>query len=92
MEEIYVGAGSAYTDVYIVADKYENLESPNRFNITCNNNKIIVIYKDTNTYMGVPTMNGLDIPMVSSTFTDNDILYNVLTSVNSYTGAFNITI
>ena len=37
-------------------------------------------------------MNGIDIPMVSSTFTDNNIVYNVLTSVNSYNGNLIITI
>lgn len=91
MEEIYVGVGSTYSDVFIAANKYENLESPSRFNITANN-KIIVIYPSTNTYVGIPKMNGIDIPMVASTFTDDNIQYNVLTSINNYNGNLIITI
>ena len=92
MEEIYVGVGSTYSDVFIAVDKYENLESPSRFNITANNNKIIVIYPTTNTYVGVPKMNGIDIPMITSTFTDDNVQYNVLTSINSYNDNLIITI
>ena len=92
MEEIYVGVGSSYSDVFITANKYENLESPSRFNLTANSNKIIVIYPSTNTYVGVPTMNGIDIPIVTSTFTDDNIQYNVFTSINNYNGNLIITI
>ena len=87
-----MGAGSTYTDVFIAADKHEAVKSPSKFNITANNNKIIIIYPSTNTYVGVPTMNGIDIPMVTSTFTDDDVQYNVLTSVNSYNDSLIITI
>ena len=90
--EIYIGAGSTYTDVFIAADKHEAVKSPSRFNITANNNKIIIIYPNTNTYIGTPQINGIDIPIISSTFTDNDIVYNVLTSVNNYNGNLTITI
>lgn len=92
MEELYVGTGSVYTDVFLPSNKYENLESPNRFNITCNNNNIIVIYNDNNTYMIPPKMNGMDIPMTASTFTSDGKTYNVLISNNTYTGTFNIDI
>ena len=92
MEEIYVGGGATYVDVYIAANKHTNVESPTRFTAICNNNKIIVVYKANNTYMGIPRINGMDIPMISSTFTDSDVVYNVLTSVNSYTGTFNVDI
>ena len=92
MEEIYVGVGSNYSDVFIDANKYENLESPSRFNVTTNNNKIIVIYPSTNTYVGVPKMNGIDIPMVASTFTNDNVQYNVLTSNSNYNDNLVITI
>lgn len=92
MEEIYVGVGSNYSDVFIATNKYENLESPSRFNITATNNKIIVIYPSTNTYIGVPKMNGIDIPVIASTFTYDNVLYNVLTSNNSYNDSLIITI
>ena len=92
MEEIYVGAGSDYNDVFIQADKHENVESPTRFNVTANNNKIIIVYPNTNTYETVPKMNGIDIPIVTSTFTDDDIQYNVFTSINNYNGNLIITI
>lgn len=92
MEEIYVGAGSDYNDIFIQADKHENIESPTRFNVNANNNKIIIVCPNTNTYEGIPKMNGIDIPIVTSTFIDNTIQYNVFTSINTYNGNLIITI
>ena len=92
MEEIYIGVGSDYTDVFIQANKHENVESPTRFNVNANNNKIIIVYPNTNTYESIPTMNGIDIPIVTSTFTDDNIQYNVFTSINNYNGNLIITI
>ena len=92
MEEIYVGTGSDYNDVFIQADKHENVESPTRFNVNANNNKIIIVYPNTNTYESIPKMNGIDIPIATSTFIDDNIQYNVFTSINNYNGNLIITI
>ena len=92
IKEIYIGVGSTYSDIFIYDNKYENIKSPSTFNITANNNKIIVIYPNTNFYISIPKLNGIDIPFVNSTFTDDDIQYNVFTSINNYNGNFNITI
>ena len=92
IKEIYIGVGSTYSDIFINDNKYENIKSPSTFNITANNNKIIVIYPNTNLYISTPKLNGIDIPFVNSTFIDNNIQYNVFTSINNYNGNFNITI
>ena len=92
IKEIYIGVGSTYSDIFIYDNKYENIKSPSTFNITANNNKIIVIYPNTNLYVNTPKLNGIDIPFINSTFTDDDVQYNVFTSINNYNGNFNITI
>ena len=92
IKEIYIGVGSTYSDIFINDNKYENIKSPRTFNITVNNNKIIVIYPNTNLYISTPKLNGIDIPFINSIFIDNNIQYNVFTSINNYNGNFNITI
>ena len=92
IKEIYIGVGSTYSDIFIYDNKYENIKSPSTFNITANNNKLIVIYPNTNLYISIPKLNGIDIPFVNSTFTDDDIQYNVFTSINNYNGNLIITI
>ena len=92
IKEIYIGVGSIYSDIFIDDNKYENIKSPSTFNITANNNKIIVIYPNTNLYVSTPKLNGIDIPFVNSTFIDNSVQYNVFTSINNYNGNLIITI
>lgn len=92
IKEIYIGVGSTYSDIFINDNKYENIKSPRTFNITVNNNKIIVIYPNTNFYVSTPKLNGIDIPFINSTFIDDDIQYNVFTSINNYNGNLIITI
>lgn len=92
IKEIYIGEGSVYSDIFIDDNKYENIKSPSTFNITTNNNKIIVIYPNTNNYVIIPKLNGIDIPFVTSTFIENNVQYNILTSVNNYNTNLVITI
>ena len=92
IKEFYIGVGSTYTDVFIDANKKEDIKSPDNFSVTATQENIIVVYPSTNAYMGIPKLNGMAIPVTTSTFTDNDVEYNVLTSVNTYTGTLIITI
>lgn len=91
-ENIWIGPGQSYTDVYDNDDyKYENINVNNPFKIECIQDYIYVIYPADSEFMFNLTMSGFSVPMEPvDTTTIQD--YYILKSVNQYDGNFNITI
>ena len=89
---IYIGAGSTFASVFIDANKKQNVISPINVQLTCNNNKIIVIYPSSITFVNKPKMNSIDIPVDVTTVTKSGTQYTMISSKNNYNDNFNITI
>lgn len=88
-EDVYLGAGAAYTNVMVQANHYDAVLKGSVKSVAINNSYLWLILPQT--YNPTILMGGMEIPVTAqSTITQGDVVYKVLKSSNSYTGTFNV--
>lgn len=92
ISKVYIGSGNTFSDVFIDANKKENIVSPVDIQLTCNANKIILIYESNINFITNAKLNGMRINFDSTTVVEDNVTYTMLSSTNNYTGTFYITI
>lgn len=86
---VYIGAGSAYTDVMVEANFHDRLQKGEAVSVAASTDYLWVILPQE--YSPVVMMNGMEIPMtIDGTVTQDDVTYRILKSSNQYTETFNV--
>ena len=91
-KDVYIGKGVNYTSVMVAANHHDVVVKGEHVNMTCNNSKIWIILKDTNS-TPILTMSGIEIPLTAGTdVTEDEVTYKVYSSSNTYNGTFNVLV
>lgn len=90
--DVYIGKGINYSAVMVAGNHYDLVVKGDHFNMTCNNSKVWIILKNTNT-TPLLSMSGVEVPMTAgSDVTQEGVTYKVYSSDNTYTGTFNLLV
>ena len=89
-EDVYIGKGVNYTSAMVAANHHDVVLRGDHVNMTCNNSKVWIILKSTNT-APLLMMTGIEMPLTAeSDVTQEGVTYKVYSSSNTYTGTFDI--
>ena len=87
--DVYVGAGSVYTDVMIADNHHDQAMKDVGIEVTANDEYLFVILPDN--FSPAVLMEGVTIPMTQDgTVTQDNVTYKVLKSENQYTDTFDV--
>ena len=91
-EDVYIGKGINYSSVMVAANHHDTVVKGEHINMTCNNSKVWIILKNTNS-SPLLTMSGTEIPLTEeSDITSEGVTYKVYSSTNTYNGTFNVLV
>ncbi len=89
-EDVYIGKGVNYTSAMVAANHHDVVLRGDHVNMTCNNSKVWIILKSTNT-APLLMMAGVEMPLTAeSDVTQEGVTYKVYSSSNTYTGTFDV--
>ena len=89
-EDVYIGKGVNYTSAMVAANHHDVVLRGDHVNMTCNNSKVWIILKSTNT-VPLLMMAGVEMPLTAeSDVTQEGVTYKVYSSSNTYTGTFDV--
>ena len=89
--DVYVGAGTVYTDVMIAGNHHDEAMKDTGIEVTATDEYLFVILPDNSTPNVI--MSGVPVSMTEDgTVTQGDVTYKILKSGNRYAGTFEVVL